>query len=353
MPVFIASTGNHAGQSLLGWAIAQRLRTKGLNVGFFKPFGTHPISIERLSTDRDALLFKEILNLEEPLEQICPYNFSDTQWRQKRPEEISQELTSILSKISRKKDILLIMGSKEIFFDDASNPFPDSSLITKLDCDLLLINRYQEISKSIYSILSVCSFFRERTKGIIINRIPSEKLKGISEQLDPFLQQKGIPFTTFLTEDPIISSRSLQEVLQILDGELLLGKEGLIQPICGMTVGSTHLEGRLLLFKRVYNKIVLLGPATMTEEPVIHRPISGIILTGGRRPVPQLIEAARKANIPLILVKSDTFTTLDRLERTGPTLSPKDEWKVRRLTELMDQEGALEKILNSLGIQKY
>lgn len=348
--IFVSSTGDHAGQTLFTWAVARRLMEKGFNVGFLKPFGTHPVQTEALSTDRDAVLFKEILNLEEPLNRLCPYPITDASRTQSSPAEMILELRALVQELSTGRDVLLIMGSGEIFFDVASHGIPETSLITALDADLLLLNRFRDVSTSVYSILSVCSLLGDRVKGIILNRVPPERFAAGAGQLVPRLAEKGIRIAVVLPEDPILSCRSLREVLEILDGEIIWGEEKLDNPVSGMTVGSADLEGELLILKRVYNKIVLLQPSTKTEEPPISRPIAGVILTGGRRPPSQVIEAVKRADIPLMIVERDTFATRELLEANPPSISPRDEAKIRRLTELMDRDDAFDRLLHSLGV---
>jgi len=75
---------------------------------------------------------------------------------------------------------------------------------------------------------------------------------------------------------------------------------------------------------------------------------AGIVLTGGRSPAPPLLQAAKRANLPLLLVKQDTFPALERLEQSTSHLSPGDVVKVRHILELMAHEGALERLLESL-----
>ena len=351
--LFIGSTGDRAGHSLVTWTIARRLVEKGLRVGFMKPFGTHPIYSDGLWKDHDAFLFKEVLKLQESFDRICPYLVSEQSWKQMGTEDILKELKSLAQDLSRDKDILLIMGSKHIFFDDTSRPVPDISIINELNADLVLINRYREISRSIYSILFVRSMLKDRIKGIILNRVPPEKIKEIRNQITHSLSQKGIEITASIAEDPFFSFRSLREIMEILDAKLLCGEKNIDQLVGRMTVGSTDLKGELLLFKRVYNKIILLEPFSLdkgTEKPLIQRSIAGIVLTGGRNPAPQILQATKKTNLPLFLVQEDTFATLEHLEQSPPRLSPKDESKVRHFTELMDHDGALNRLLQSIGI---
>jgi uncharacterized protein len=349
--LFTGTTGDHAGHSLITWAIARRLMEKGLKVGFMKPFGTHPINMEGLWTDRDVFLFKEVLNLQEPFNRICPYLLSEETWGPRETEEILDEIRSLAQELGKGKDVLIIMGSDHIFFDDVSRPVPEISLITRLESDFILVNRYRDISTSIYSILSVSSLLKDRLKGIMLNRVPTEKHRDIRNKMIPSLIREGVPPVIALPEDPVLSFRSLGEIRESLDGEFLLEGAGLDRPVGGMTVGSADLTGELKMFKRAYSKIILLGSSdTETGGPTEPRPVAGIILTGGRNPAPRLLQIAENANVPLILVNADTFAVLKRLEQSPSTISPKDEDKVRHITELMDTDGALDRLLQSLGL---
>lgn len=349
--LFIGSTGNHAGKSLLTWAIAQRLVEKGLNVGFMKPFGTQPVRVHGVWTDQDASLLKEALNLQEPFERICPYLVSEDGWREKDKEEIVEELRVLAQELSSEKDVLLIMGTQHIFFDESLRPVPDTSLINALHSDTILVNRYQQPSTSLYSILSVSSLLKERLKGVLLNRVPPEMFEGITNQTIPSLSQKGIPIMTAVPEDPILSFQTLGDITETLDGKILCEEESLGKPIGGMTVSSADLEGELLIFRRVYNKIVLLEPSSLdTETGATPRAITGILLTGGRTPPPQVVKACEKAHVALILVEEDTFSAQERLEQHPPRLSPKDEIKVRHFTEFLDRNNALDTLLQSLPL---
>jgi BioD-like phosphotransacetylase family protein len=350
--LFTGTTGEHAGHSLITWAIVRRLEEKGLEVGFMKPFGTHPINVEGLWTDRDVYLFKALLNLQEPYNRICPYLLSEETWKPRETGEILEEIRSLAWELGKGKDVLMIMGSDRIFFDDVFRPVPEISLITRLKSDFILVNRYRDISRSLYSILSVSSLLKNRLKGIVLNRVPKEKIKEIRNKVIPSLVQEGISPVIALPEDPLLASRGLWEIGTMLDGEFLLEGAGLDRAVGGMTVGSSDLTGELKMFKRAYNKIILLGPSpdNDTAEHTAPRSVIGIILTGGRKPAPRLLQIAEKVELPILLVHADTFAVLKHLEQSPSTLSPKDEGKVRHITEMMDADGALDSLIRSLGL---
>ncbi|MBN2125191.1 MAG: phosphotransacetylase family protein [Deltaproteobacteria bacterium] len=354
MPVvFIGSTGDRAGHSLLTWALARRLMERGLSIGLLKPFGTHPTHQDGLWTDRDAVLFKDVLGLKEPLNRICPYLISEESWKQKPNEAIIDEIKLLCRELAAGKDVLLLMGSRQIYFDDASLPIPDLALIEELQAEFLLLHRYRQASKSIYAVLSVVSLLKERFKGVLINRIPPPKWPDVESRLIPSLTQMGIPVVALIEEDPILSCRTLGEIKEILGGKLLCGEAWVDRLADGMTVGSGDLTGDFLIFKRVYNKVVLLAPAAPdgeSEEAGGPRTVAGIILTGGRIPPPQVLKTAQDADLPLILVQEDTFVALENLERSRAALTPKDENRVRRVTHLLDREGSLDRLLGDLDL---
>jgi hypothetical protein len=350
--LFIGSTGDNAGHTLLTWAVVRKLMEMGYRVGFVKPFGTRPIQIDGRWTDQDAVLFKEALGLPESVHEICPNPIANAENQETEPLHSIEELTKSIRKLSEGKDVLIVMGSKHIFFDDPGRPLPDVSLIPLLGADFILIHRYRKVSKSIYSILSVCSLLRDCIRGIIFNRVPPDELGMLRDKVMTALMQKGVPAVAALPEDPPLSFRSLREVKEILRGKVLWGAERLEQPVAFMTVGSHDLPADLMLFKRAYNKIVLLSPQEeiRKEGALSTRHVSGILVTGGRHPAPQMIEAATKAGVPLILVEEDTFAALERLEQSPSVLSSRDEVKIRRFSEMLDRENALDLLISRLRL---
>lgn len=351
--LFIGSTGDHAGHTLLTWALMKRLMEKGFNVGFFKPFGTHPSLHEGDWVDLDALLFKAVLKLQEPFQHLCPYPLPNKASQQQRSEEITGRIKTLAVELSVGKDILVVMGSRHIFFDDASFGISDIFLNTELEADFILIERFRSVPKSMYSILSIHSLLPERIKGVILNRVSIEAMETIRNQLVLPLFQKGVTITAVLPEDPTLSLRSVSEISQTLEGEFLCGEENREQAVTGTSLSISGLKKELRIFKRVFNKIILLKPDDPNDKRNEYwRPpdVAGILLTGGRTPPLQIIEIAKKVKIPVVLVKDDTFMAMQRLEEDVSPLSLGDEKKVRYFTKMMDQDGAFEKLIYSLAL---
>jgi hypothetical protein len=63
-----------------------------------------------------------------------------------------------------------------------------------------------------------------------------------------------------------------------------------------------------------------------------------------------MIEAARKRNVPLILISEDRFTMMDSLEKAKPLLSPDDVAMAHQFAGMLDRDGALDRLLHDCGI---
>lgn len=243
-------------------------------------------------------------------------------------------------------DATLIMGSKSMFSDFSVSPVSDTQLVREHRAKICLMDRYQGLPASIYSILSIHSLFKGSLKVVVVNRVPLEDLQAVRDRLVPMLLAQGIPAVAVLPEDPILASFSLARMSEQLGAEVLEGAGDVRGIVGGCTLGSHSLVGPLRIFRQVYGKIVLLAlpdeqsisdPACNTVHSLDGpRPVVGIVLTGGRRPGQTLLDAARKARIPLLLTALDTFSAFERIQSGTSPVTNEEGYKERRFAHLLE-----------------
>lgn len=349
--IFIASTGGAAGRSLAAWALAKKLKEKKLRVGFFKPYTLRPadnILPKEEIIDPDILLLKEILQLEEPDNLLCPLQLSPdmlSQISKKEAEFLWEKIQHTFQEISCTKDIILVMGGKEIFWGEGISDFSDSILVKKFNAAVLLLDHYQKDNLTMFSLLSLNSFLEGRVRTAILNRVPLEKIDYLKNKLIPFFQGKGIKSVVPIPEDPILAANSVETIAELIEGEIICGIEYKGNLIKDFTIGAKYLTGAISIFKQVYNRIILLR---LPEKETDQATVGGIILTGGKKPGEILLRVAQEASLPLILTRFDTFQTVERIEKTKAVLSLKDSFKVNRFLELIAQESPQDEWLEAL-----
>jgi BioD-like phosphotransacetylase family protein len=336
--IFVGSTGNQPGQTIAAWALAEKLKEKGLKVGFFKPYGLLPspaTSPPEFLCDRDVFLLQEVLNLSDDRQSLCPVMLAENATGEASAstgEELLKRIDKAFGEVSRGKDVVLIMGGKEIFFGGELSPLSDSVLVKRLNAAVLLTDRYQRDNLTFYSILSLNSFLEGRVKAAILNRVPPEKMDHVKSRVIPFLLEKGLKFAAAVPEDPLLCAFTVADLAEWVGGEILCCPERAGELIVSFTIGSKILEGPLSIFKQVYNKILLVRLGNGERGSV-----GGILLTGGKAPGELLLRKASEQSIPLILVATDTFQTMERLEKACPTLGVRDDYKVRRFLDLISR----------------
>jgi hypothetical protein len=333
--IFIGSTGSGPGQTLAIWALAVRLKAKGLKVGFFKPYGLllePSASPSGSPCDPDVLLFKQVLGIPEPDETLCPISLPANQESAgNQGQELMNKIQKAFQEVSRDKDVVLIMGGKEIFFGEGGPGLSDGELVKSFDSFVLLVDRYQRDNLTFYSVLSLNSFLDGRVRSTILNHVSPDKMDHVKNKVVSFLRQKGVKSVVALPEDPILAAFTVSAIAEIAGGEILCCQEGQANLVQTSTIGAKQLEGPLSIFKQVYNKVILMGLNPGDQS------VAGILLTGGRSPSEVIIKVARERGIPLILTRADTFQVMERLEKAKPALTPKDEFKVHRFLQLIDE----------------
>ena len=346
--IFIGSTGGEPGQTLTTWALATKLKEKGLKVGFFKPYGLLPNlgpSAEGGLCDSDVLLLKKALGFSEPEEALCPVMLTENLLEEVadgHEERLIEKIKGAFEEIALGKDVVLIMGAKEIFLGGGFSGLSDSVLVKLFDASVLLVDRYQRDNMTLYSLLSLNSFLEGRVKSALINHVSPDKMDHVQAKVLPFLREKGLKSVVAIPEDRILSAFTVSTIAELIEGQILSCPEQEGNLIETFTIGSKPLDGSLSIFKQVYNKIIMVG---LRQEGEKGNSIGGIILTGGKPPGEVILRVARERSIPLILTRADTFQTMERLEKARPALGSKDEFKVRRFLQLIDQQGGTDQWL--------
>lgn len=349
--IFIGSTGGEPGQTLATWALAIRLREKGFRLGFFKPYGLLPDAGSRPAgglCDADVLLFKKVLGLSDPEESLCPVTLPENfapEIPGHQGEELVKKIQKAFQEISRNKDVVLIMGAKEIFLGGGGPGLSDSHLVKSFDTSVLLVDRYQRDNLTFYSLLSLNSFLDGRVKTAILNHVASDRLDHVNKKVIPFLQEKGLPSVVAVPEDPILAGLTVCTIAESIEGKILCCPELEENLVHTSTIGSNFLQGSLSIFRQVYNKVILVGLDPRKEGG---KPVVGIILTGGKAPGELVLKVARERSIPLLLTRADTFQVMDRLEKAKPPLRPTDEFKVRQFLKLIDQTAGFSRWVEDL-----
>ena len=143
--LFIGSTAGNSGKTLITVGLGLALRECGYKVGYLKPLGKMPITVNGKTVDADAQFLKSILQLAEPLEQICPVvQTQDLVARALRGEagDLRSKIQQAYEAVSVGKDVTLIGGAGSLT-DGAFLGISGTRLAKEFRASVLLIDPYQ------------------------------------------------------------------------------------------------------------------------------------------------------------------------------------------------------------------
>ena len=141
----------------------------------------------------------------------------------------------------------------------------------------------------------------------------------------------------------------VREIVEVLGGEVLSGVDQLDELVESFMIGAMGVDSALRLFQTQSNKAVIAGGDRSDIQLVaMETPTKALILTGNLRPVPIVLNRAADRKVPVILVKQDTMTTVNTIEKVVGRIRLSHPKQLSRLEELARHDIRLDDLLQAL-----
>lgn len=350
--IYVASTDELSGKSAIIMALISIAKEMGKSVGYFKPIGFSSSLIPgREHVDEDVEIIGSILNMRYESSDICPLVL--------RKDEFLEDFTRIdiksciekiheaYEKISKKADLMLIEGPPT-FSTGAFAGCPVPRLARDFNAEILLIEKSGEDSvvDDILQVQDCCIRWGTRIFGVILNRIPQDRLERTERVVKPFIEKAGIEVLGLIPEDKMLSAPTVREICDFIGGRVLAGKDGLDKMVEAILIGAMTPESAAKYFRKVTNELVITGgDRTDIILTALETDVAAIVLTGNLYPNVRVFPKADELNIPLILVPYDTYTTLQHVQKIIGRIKPKDSRRINAAVDLVKKNVDFMKIL--------
>jgi BioD-like phosphotransacetylase family protein len=189
--------------------------------------------------------------------------------------------------------------------------------------------------------------------GVIINKVIPDKYEKIKKAVGQGLANKGMRLLGVIPMEPLLAAPTVEQVKDRLNLELLCGKSGVNRRMKHTIVAAMEphnmihylKDGTIVLTSgdRVDN--ILLAVSSHLVRDGRSFQIAGIILTGGMKPNPQILELLRKSRIPVLSTDDDTYTVAAKIEHLIPKIQKSDKDKIQEATQLVQKYVDIDYIL--------
>ncbi|MBN2735354.1 MAG: phosphate acetyltransferase [Spirochaetales bacterium] len=358
--LFIASTEEGSGKSLVTIGLINALRSIAPKVGYMKPVGR--LNGKDSEPDEDAILIKELFKLDDDPADMNPVSIGDNQDDKNL---FFERIFSAYNKLSSKHDVIVLEGTDYTSAVSALEFDINAELAQTMAAPVLLVaNGYQKpISHIIESIVeSVLSFKKHgcRVLSVIINRFSSENLEADTEAIKAALKAKKINFGGILLCNPILSGPRLKEVIDTLQAQLVFQGDDLSRVVTDVKVLAMTSENALSYMKN-QDGCLLITPGDRIEhifailiaqKSAFYPIFSGLILTGGIKPsenVMQLIEGLQDIGISILSVPDDTYQAALKINQINGKLRSDDREKIDIVNRMVENYIDVKRLYQELG----
>jgi BioD-like phosphotransacetylase family protein len=226
-------------------------------------------------------------------------------------------------------------------------------------------------------VLNAALFARHgvRVAGAIVNKVDLEAQPGIARVIERGLAPYGIPLLGTLPVSQLLTNPTLGMILEGVRGETIHPGPDLDRVIDRVAVGAmepSHMlervgPGTLVIVPGDREDAILalttahlMGPAgTADPSEFTHAPGSpavladhagaaiGLVLTGGYRPRPAVIDAIRRADLFATLIVEDTYAVASLVHDLLVKTNPADRVKIELIKQLVAENLDIDRILGA------
>lgn len=301
--MILGSVNFNSGKTILSAYLMEEALERNLKVAYLKAFGYRSTRGE----DEDILIMKNLFPRATCVSGVL-LSPSDEERLIKEGDvgEIVKEIKKRYHEIREKFEHIFIEAPQGTFRGSSAG-IDLRSLSSFLEEEVLLVERADEPYVE-DRIIFAKNLLGESFLGVIINRVPKEKLLSIQEFTVPFLIHQGVNVLGVIPYFKEITGITLKELVEALKGEVLVGEGFLERVVSGIHIGSLPHDRALSRYRRNPEWAVLVsGSRVESIAAAIEARVTGIILTGGMTPGGATIAKAEAEGIPLIKVNEETI----------------------------------------------
>ncbi len=336
--IYIANTEPQTGKVIVALGVMKMLLSKVSSVGYFRPIISDFPSGKK---DNHIETMISYFNLDMKYEEAYGFTISEVV-RLKKSGKESLLIDKIIEKyksLEARFDVVLVEGSdfesKGVAFEFDLN----AEIAKNLSIPTLIVSSAhdKDIKDAVSNLdLAVKTYVEKDVTvlAVFMNRVVESDCKKMQEEL-----KKVIPSETkyeIIPEIKKLSSPTIQEINDVLGGEVLFGEASMNKQAEKFNIGAMQLRNYL---ERVGENCLVITPgdradiimgALQANASANYPNISGIVLTGGLVPgksILKLIDGLQNV-IPIILVDDVTFVVANKVGNVKSKIRPGDTKKI-------------------------
>ncbi|MBD0832886.1 phosphate acetyltransferase [Aestuariibaculum sediminum] len=355
--IYVATIEPNSGKSVIVLGLMRMLLGKTAKVGYFRPIIDNPKSGEPDIHINTVLSYFEIdINYKNTFaftrnEVLELYN-------QGKAGDVIDQIITKYKYLEERFDYILVEGT-DFSSENSTLELDINMLISKnLSLPVIIVTQGERkhIKEIIDNVQLAYSTFKQEADvlSIIANKVEANDAEPLKELLQSRITENTD--ITIIPKIPSLASPTVKEIVKLLDGNVIFGKEHLNNLIENYSVGAmqlrnylTHLKDNSLVITPGDRADIILG-ALQANISKNYPKISGIVLTGGlipEEPILKLIEGLSSV-VPIISVKEGTYSVTNRIGKTKSRIYAENTEKITSAISTFEQYASTDILADKL-----
>jgi dethiobiotin synthase len=359
--LYVAATRQNDGKTMVSLGLFNLLNKKVKNIGYMKPVGQQFKLVNGKKIDKDAILMAKIYGLEADLMHMSPIaippGFTERQIMRGDCSLLKSKVKRSFDFLSKRHDFVLIEGTGHAGVGSVFD-MSNADVAAQLGAKVIIVSS-GGIGKPIDEIMLNHTKFEAQgveVLGVIVNKVREDKYQKINHLVRKGLARKNINVLGVIPFKNVLSNPTMSELLEDLKGELICGEKKLSNVVERFVIGDmvAHeiLEflsgGTLLITSGNREDFIFSALSGWVLHCAGKYSISGIVATYGKKPPPKVIEVIKKYDIPLLVVKEDSFHTASLISNMIFKLRAEDKAKIEETQQLIEKYVDVDKVYKML-----
>ncbi|WP_135828514.1 phosphotransacetylase family protein [Halorussus halobius] len=364
--ILVTATEASTGKTAVALALARLAAERGLSVGYMKPKGTRLQSNVGKTLDEDPMLARDLLDLDAEMHDLEPVVYSPTFIEQairgrEDPDELREQVRGSFQRLSEGKDLMVVEGGGKLTTGGIVN-LTDAEVADLLDAEVLLLSRYER-GGDVDDVLAGVADVRagdasggpdpdgrtgvdDRLLGVLFNAVPDASFDELETEVAPFLDGRDVPVLGVVPREQSLAGVTVADLAAELSAEQLNDAPG-DAFVERFLVGAMSGDSALRHLRRTKDAaLVTGGDRPDLQRVALEAPgVKCLILTGGFRPPGAVVGAAEEKGVPVLLVQSDTLTTVERAEDVVRSGRTRDAETVETMRGLLHDHADVDAVL--------
>ncbi len=195
--------------------------------------------------------------------------------------------------------------------------------------------------------------------AVIVNRVEPGQKEALLTGMKQAFPTKPV---YALPEEPLLGKPTMREISSALNAQLISGDtEWLDGAVNNVKIGAMELpnfldyleEGSLVITPADRSDIIL--GALAADRATTYPRVAGLLLTGSLNPAPQvrrLVEGLLASPVPVLGVKTDTFTTAMRVSAVRPSLNAESKRKIAAILGIVESAVDVPGLLDRVAVTR-